>query len=73
MIIYTFSEARQNFAKMLKEASENDMVIIRRQDGSKFVVRPYLSDSSPLDVEGINIDISRRDILDAIRHVRETR
>jgi hypothetical protein len=49
------------------------MVIIRRQDGSKFVVRPYLSDSSPLDVEGINIDISRRDILDAIRHVRETR
>ena len=71
MIIYTFSEARQNFAKMLKEASENGMVIIKRQDGSRFEVRPYLSDTSPLDVEGINIDISRRDIVEAVHHIRE--
>ena len=70
MIIYTYSDARQNFSKLLKEAQEFGSVMIKRQDGSKFIVTPFQEDISSLDVEGINIDISRKDIIEAIRTTR---
>ena len=71
MIIYTFSEARQQLSDLLKKAEIEGEVIIKRQNGSRFVVRPYLGNTSPLDVEGINIDISKKDIVEAVRKIRE--
>ena len=42
MTIYTFSEARQNFSSLLDKAREEGEVLIKRRDGSVFVVKPVL-------------------------------
>ena len=47
MTTYTYSEARQNLASLLEKAKKEGEIIIKRKDGSSFVVRPYRSNSSP--------------------------
>ena len=63
---YTYSEARQHFATVLDRAYREGAVRIRRRDGTIFVVRPEQSAISPLDVEGINLEIDRDEIVDFI-------
>jgi PHD/YefM family antitoxin component YafN of YafNO toxin-antitoxin module len=38
MRVYTFSEARQNFASLLEKAEKEGVVLIKRKDGSLFRV-----------------------------------
>lgn len=71
MIIYTFSDARQNLSELLKRAELEGEVMIKRQNGTKFIIMPYEPDHSPLDIDGINVDISKKDIVEAIRKIRE--
>ena len=71
MKAFTYSEARQNLAKLLKLAQDED-VEIRRRDGSVFVVHLKERESrSPFDVPGIKTAATTQDILDAIRETRE--
>lgn len=70
MTIYTYSEARQKLASVLDEAKDDGEVLIKRKDGSLFTVKPVLPSQSPLDVEGIDINISAEEIVDIIREVR---
>ena len=46
MQVYTYSEARQNLAKVLEEAEGN--VLIRQNDGRTFAVVPEQIPSSPI-------------------------
>lgn len=71
MTTYTYSEARQNLATVLDKAKKDGEILIRRKDGSFFVVKPLYSKSSPLDVDGIDINIKTDEILDIIREVRQ--
>lgn len=71
MTIYTFSEARQNFASILEKAKTEGRVLIKRKDGSLFAIEPIAKKKSPLDVEGINIGLSSSEIVDIVREVRE--
>lgn len=71
MTIYTYSEARQNLASLLEKARKEGEILIKRKDGSTFVVRPFRSSKSPLDVKGIDMNISSDEISDIIREVRE--
>jgi len=71
MTIYTFSEARQNFASMLEKAKTEGRVLIRRKDGSLFAIQPLTKKDSPLDIEGINIGLTSSEIVDIVREVRE--
>jgi PHD/YefM family antitoxin component YafN of YafNO toxin-antitoxin module len=71
MKVYTYSEARQRLASVLKEAAREGEVYIKRQDGQVFVIRPEPRTSSPLDVEGVDLDISTEEILAAVRESRE--
>jgi hypothetical protein len=72
MRTFTYSEARQNLASLLDLAQTED-VEIRRKDGSRFILRSRKPDTcSPLDVPGIKTAASTKDILDAVREVRET-
>lgn len=66
----TYSEARQNFAAVLEEAKQRGAVQIRRRDGTSFVIRPQRAETSPLDVQGIDTDITVEEILDFIREGR---
>lgn len=71
MTIYTFSEARQNFSSLLDKAREEGEVLVRRRDGSVFVIKPVLKTTSPLDVKGPDLDLSVHEIIDILREVRE--
>jgi len=72
MKIYNYSEARQNFASILKTSLKED-VIITRKDGSKFKIIPIIEKKkkSPFDVEGINSKIRTSEIINIIRDFRE--
>ena len=71
MKVYTYSEARRWFARVLDEAREGGEIRIKRRDGTEFAVRPVARGASPLDVPGVDAGIERDDILAAIREGRE--
>ncbi len=72
MKVYTYSEARQKLSAVLDRASKEGEVRIKRRDGGEFVVRPATRHSgSPLDIEGVETDVTARDINEAVREVRE--
>jgi len=70
MTIYSYSQARQNFSSLLNQAKEEGEVMIKRRDGSTFILKPISVQYSPLDIKGINIDISREEIVDVQREIR---
>lgn len=70
MKIYTYSEARQNLSTLLEEAQKEGSVAIRRRDGQTFVIKPELQTESPFDVEGVDLGITRDEI---VRFVHEGR
>jgi PAS domain-containing protein len=69
--VYTYSEARQNLATLLEKAVTEGEVRVRRKDGQVFVIIPEVTAGSPLDVEGINIELTREEILEFIREGRK--
>ena len=71
MTIFTFSEARQKFASVLEKAKVEGKVLIKRKDGSVFLIQPVSQRKSPLDVEGIDLELSASEIVDIVREVRE--
>ena len=71
MTIYTFSQARQNFATVLNQALKEGKVLIKRKDGSSFVIKPIKKIKAPLDVDGIDTELTTEEIVDVIREIRE--
>jgi hypothetical protein len=70
MKIFTYSEARQNLAKLLLMAQDEE-IEIRRKDGSIFSLTAKKSQKkSPFDVSGINTKATTQDILDAVMDSR---
>lgn len=70
MKVFTYSEARQNLAKLLIIAQEEE-VEIRRKDGTIFSLTSKKKKlSSPFDVPGIKTKATTQDILNAIRDSR---
>lgn len=70
MTTYTYSEARQKLAKLLNTAKRDGKVIIKRRDGSVFELRPIQNDNSPLDVEGVDVQIDKAEINSLMREIR---
>ena len=70
MTTYTYSEARQNFAAVLDKAKKEGKVLIKKRDGSSFILSPLPLAESPLDVRGINIDLNLNEIIDVLKEVR---
>ena len=68
---YSFTEARQNFASLLNEARQAGIVCIRKRNGEAFYVKPAPKETSPLDITGVDLQVSREDIVDSIRESRE--
>lgn len=72
MKMYTYSKARENFAEVLNEADQYGEVTIRRKDGKLFVIKPLKNNTkSPFDVEAVESNLSREDIIQAVRESRE--
>jgi hypothetical protein len=70
---YTFSQARQQLATLLDEASREGEVQIRRRDGRSFVVQPVVEARSPLDVPAVSTDLTTVEILALVRESRRPR
>jgi hypothetical protein len=71
--LYNYSKARQSLAALLEQAAREGEVRIKRKDGQVFVIRPELRRDSPLDVEGISLNISTDEVVQIIREGREAR
>jgi antitoxin Phd len=70
--IYTLSEARQKLVSLLEQAARNGEVRIKRRDGQVFVIRPQKRKGSPLDVEGVQLNLTRDEILESIAKSRKS-
>lgn len=62
-VVYTYSEARQNLATLLDRVLREGEVHVKRQDGTIFVIKAKPREGSPLDVEGVTLDLSRDEIV----------
>ena len=71
MKVYTFSEARQNFATVLDNAQKEGAVRITRRDGRTFTIQPVQESKSPLEVKGVKLKLNRNEIVAAVRESRE--
>lgn len=70
MKVFTYSEARQNFSKILRLA-QNEEIEIRRKDGSIFSLQSKTNKSkSPFNVAGIKTKATTKNIIDAVRDSR---
>jgi hypothetical protein len=70
MMVYTYSEARRKLASLLDQAVSEGEVRIKRRDGQSFVIRPEKKETSPLDVEGIDLDVTTDEVLEFIQEGR---
>jgi len=70
MIVYTYSEARQKLAQLLDQVLTQGEVRIKRRDGQIFVIKPETRTGSPLDVPGINTNLSAEEIVEFIQESR---
>ena len=71
MKVYTFSEARQNFASLLDEAQKEGAVRVTRRDGRAFTIQPAKEAPSPLAVKSVAVKVNRSEIVSAVREGRE--
>jgi hypothetical protein len=71
MNVYTYTEARQNLATLLDKALCEGQVLIKRQDGQLFVLKPQARPGSVLDVEGVDLNLSASEIVGFIHEGRQ--
>lgn len=71
MKLYTFSDARQQFSKVLDTAKKEGKVLIRRRDGSLFSLAAEKTIISPFDVEGVSSKVTTSEILEVLQSARE--
>ncbi len=72
MNVYTYTEARQKLATLLNRALQEGEVLIKRRDGQVFVLKPQSRVDSPLDVGGVNLNITAAEIVNFIHEGRRT-
>lgn len=68
---FTFTKARQSLKSVLDQAEKDGEVRITRRGGKTFIVRVEKSNRSPLDIPGVDTNISLDDIVEAVRERRE--
>lgn len=71
MTVFTDHEAKQKLESVLEQARAQGEVRIVCADGREFVVRPASQNDSPLAVPGVNANISKDEIVQFVRQVRE--
>ena len=72
MKVYSYSEARQRFADVLRQAKREGQAQIRRRDGELFLVQPALRSGSPLDVPGVDSGLTAPQLVDLVRASRRS-
>ena len=69
--LYTYAEANRDLSEVLTVAQEKGAVVIRGPDGRAYMLQPEPTlNSSPLDVPGIDLDITTEEIVQIVREMR---
>ena len=69
--LYTYSEARNRLAEVLRRVDMNGEALIKRKDGRLYKVIPIREKESPLDVETVDLGVSTDEIVEIVRELRE--
>jgi len=69
-VTYSYAKAKQRFDMILKKASIDGSVKIRKDD-QLFRVIPEPANMSPLDVEGIDVGMTSKEIIKYIHEGRK--
>ena len=67
----TYLETQENLSVLLERARAEGEVRIRRTNGQIFILKPENSKRSALDVAGIDLGISTKEIVEFVREGRE--
>ncbi len=67
---YSFSEAQQNLSVMLEYVKQEGVVCIKKSNGELFYIQASIHKKSPLDVDGVNLGLSKHEIVETIRESR---
>lgn len=67
----TYLETQENLSALLEQARKQGEVRIKRANGEMFVLKPEKKKRSALDVQGIDLDISTKEIVAFVREGRE--
>ncbi len=70
MKVYSISEARQSLSTLLEEAAKTGLVRIRRRGGQTFIIKPEQTGKSLLDIEGVDLGLSKEEIISFIQEGR---
>ena len=68
---YTCSEAMKDLLAVLATAKKDGAVRIHRGDGHSFILTPESPFSSPLNVKGLNLGLTKDEIVSIVREGRE--
>ena len=69
MKVYTYSDARKHFSKVL-DVAKTEEVLIKRRSGEIFSLTIKKTSKSPFDLPGIKTKATTKDILKAVRESR---
>jgi hypothetical protein len=69
MKVYSYSEARKEFAKVF-DLARTEEVIIKKRSGEQFAVVYKQLSNSPFDVKGVKTRAATKDILEAVEDSR---
>lgn len=67
----TYTETQENLSVLLERASNEGEVRIKRSNGQVFILKPEKDKRSALDIAGIDLGVSTKDIVDFVRDGRE--
>lgn len=70
---YTESEVQQHWPTILEQVQKDGPIQIRRRDGHLFLLQTQPIPRSPLDIPGIHLPITTKEIVAWIREGREER
>lgn len=68
---YSYAKAKQSFDVVLKKAFHDGKVKIRKDD-QLFIIMPESKNVSPLDVEGVDMHVTVKDIISCIHESRRS-
>jgi len=70
MLIYSYSDAQQNFTEILNKVKEEHEVLIQEENGACFVIKLLLKKKTDYNLPSIDLDLSRDEIVNFIRETR---
>lgn len=67
----TYTETQENLSVLLERANDEGEVRIKRTNGQIFILKPEGTKRSALDIAGINLGVSTKEIVEFVREGRE--